>query len=105
MEFLVTVPVDDAQFEVLERRYQTLIGYRIDLKSTREYDMIPISCVKNTICIFPFALQSAAWCGILKPYKNGVLWERFPIQVTRQESDLFGTGTGPEACGGAARCH
>ena len=26
MEFLVTVPVDDAQFEVLERRYQTLIG-------------------------------------------------------------------------------
>ena len=23
MEFLVTVPVDDAQFEVLERRYQT----------------------------------------------------------------------------------
>jgi len=26
MEFLVTVPVDDAQFEVLERCYQTLIG-------------------------------------------------------------------------------
>lgn len=26
MEFLVTVPVDGAQFEVLERRYQTLIG-------------------------------------------------------------------------------
>jgi len=26
MEFLVTVSVDDAQFEVLERRYQTLIG-------------------------------------------------------------------------------
>lgn len=26
MEFLVTVPVDDAQFEVLERRYQALIG-------------------------------------------------------------------------------
>lgn len=26
MEFLVTMPVDDAQFEVLERRYQTLIG-------------------------------------------------------------------------------
>ena len=26
MELLVTVPVDDAQFEVLERRYQTLIG-------------------------------------------------------------------------------
>jgi len=26
MEFLVTVPVDDAQFEVLERLYQTLIG-------------------------------------------------------------------------------
>ena len=25
-EFLVTVPVDDAQFEVLERRYQALIG-------------------------------------------------------------------------------
>lgn len=26
MEFRVTVPVDDAQFEVLERRYQALIG-------------------------------------------------------------------------------
>lgn len=26
MGFLVTVPVDDAQFEVLERRYQALIG-------------------------------------------------------------------------------
>ena len=26
MEFFVTVPVDDAQFEVLERRYQTMIG-------------------------------------------------------------------------------
>ena len=27
MELLVTVPVDDAQFEVLERRYQTLIRF------------------------------------------------------------------------------
>ena len=26
MEFRVTVPVDDAQFEVLERRYHALIG-------------------------------------------------------------------------------
>ena len=26
MKFFVTVPVGDAQFEVLERRYQTLIG-------------------------------------------------------------------------------
>lgn len=26
MEFHVILPVDDAQFEVLQRRYQTLIG-------------------------------------------------------------------------------
>ena len=55
-----------------------LFIFGIDLKSTHKYDMVPISCIKNTICIFPFALQSAAWCGILEPYKNGVLWEQSP---------------------------
>ena len=56
MEFLVTVPVDDAQFEVLERRYQTLIGYRKSREQNSRTGIERRACTRKVQALFLLAL-------------------------------------------------
>ena len=56
MEFLVTVPVDDAQFEVLERRYQTLIGLRKSRAQNSRTGLERRACTRNVQDHFLLAL-------------------------------------------------
>ena len=56
MEFLVTVPVDDAQFEVLERRYQTLIGLRKSRAQNSRTGIERRACTRKVQALFLLAL-------------------------------------------------
>ena len=52
MEFLVTVPVDDAQFEVLDRRYQTLIGSRKSRVQNSRIGIERRACTRKAQALF-----------------------------------------------------
>ena len=56
MEFLVTVPVDDAQFEVLERRYQTLIGERKSRAQNSRTGIERRACTRKVQALFLLVL-------------------------------------------------